>query len=78
MKKIWHPKKNLIQSEYIRNLFKLRKQNNENENQVLKNVSFPFEEDKVYYEPVKTKGTFDDRYLEFESNGDRYKKLSLA
>lgn len=45
---------------------------------MLKNVSFLFEEDKDYYEPVKTKGTFDDHYLEFESNGDRYKKLSLA
>lgn len=56
----------------------MRKQNNENENQVLKNVSFLFEEDKDYYEPVKTKGTFDDHYSEFESNGDRYKKLSLA
>ena len=33
--------------------------------------------DEDYYEPIKTKVTFDDNYIEYESKGDKYKKLSL-
>ena len=41
-------------------------------------LDIPFEDEEDYYQHTKTKGAFDDHYLEFESNDDRYKKLSLA
>ena len=32
--------------------------------------------DEDYYKPVKTKGAFNDNYTEYESRGDKDKKLS--
>ena len=31
---------------------------------------------KNYYKPIRTKGTFNDNYIEFESRGDKDKNLS--
>ena len=31
-----------------------------------------------YNEPIKTKGAFNENYVELESTGDRYKNFSLA
>ena len=30
-----------------------------------------------YYKPTKTRGAFDDNYIEYESRGDKDKNLSL-
>ena len=30
-----------------------------------------------YYKPVKTRGAFNDNYIEYESRGDKDKKLSV-
>lgn len=45
---------------------------------MFENVRFPFEDEEYYYKSIKTKGAFDDHYLEFENNANRYKQLSLA
>lgn len=37
-----------------------------------------FEHEEDYYKPIKSKGAFGDNFLEFESNGNRNKNLSLA
>ena len=31
---------------------------------------------KDYYKPIKTKGAFNDNYIEYESRGDKDKNLS--
>ena len=35
------------------------------------------EEDKDHYKPIKTKGTFNNNYIEYESRGDKDKRLSV-
>ena len=36
-----------------------------------------YESEEDYYEPTRTKGAFNDNYVEYESNGDKFKKLSI-
>ena len=33
--------------------------------------------DEDYYKPIKTKSAFDGNYIEYESNGNKDKNLSL-
>ena len=33
--------------------------------------------DKGYYKPTKTKGAFNNNYIEYESRGDKDKRLSV-
>ena len=36
-----------------------------------------YESNEDYYEPKKIKGAFNDNYIEYESNGDQDKRLSI-
>ena len=36
-----------------------------------------YESNEDYYEPNKVKGVFNDNYVEYESNGDKDKRLSI-
>ena len=43
----------------------------------IKNTEYLFDEiNEDYYKPVKSKGAFNDNYMEYESRGDKDKNLS--
>ena len=43
---------------------------NQDEDEIIRDLRFLYEPDKDYYEPRKTKGTFGSKYVEHECNGD--------
>ena len=62
----------------IRNLFRLQKENEEIKDRIIRDIRnlFEYEED-YYYKPVRV-GTFlSNNYIEYESNSDRNKSLSI-
>ena len=57
-------------------------QYNDNEDQDYKGIRqlkklFNKVNEEGYYKPIKTKGTFNDNYIEYESRGDKDKNLLL-
>ena len=63
----------------MRRLYKVekKKDNGINDN-ALKDMRIMFESDnKDYYQPVRFTNAFDDNFIEYESNGDKDKRLSI-
>ena len=63
----------------MRRLYKVekKKDNGINDN-ALKDMRIMFESDnKDYYQPVRFTNAFDDNFIEYESNGDKDKTLSI-
>ena len=75
--KIKEIEKDVIELEEI--LSKLNKyyKYNNIEYKIIRDIENLFREfDNDYYKPIKTKGAFDDNYIECESRGDKDKILS--
>ena len=54
----------------------IRKENYDS-NEIIRDLRALYESEEDYYEPQKTKGAFNDNYIEYESNGNKDKRLSI-
>ena len=54
----------------------IRKENYDS-NEIIRDLRAFYESEEDYYEPQKTKGAFNDNYIEYESNGNKDKRLSI-
>ena len=63
----------------MRNLFRLKKENKAITNIVLRDIRnyFEHEEEENYYKTVRVGKFWNNKYIEYESNGDRNKILSV-
>ena len=63
----------------IRNRFRLEKETKAIKDRILRDTKnlFEHEEDENYYKPVRVSNFWSNNYIEYESNGDRNKTLSL-
>ena len=46
------------------------KKENQDDDEIIRDLRFLYEPKENYYEPRKTKGAFGGNYIEYESNGD--------
>ena len=64
-------------SEPFKGIEEIRKENRD-ENKIIRDLrAFHELKEEDYYKPQKIKGAFDDDYIEYESNGDKDKELSI-
>ena len=63
----------------IRNLFRLEKETKAIKYRILTNIKnlFEHEEEENYYKPVRVSKFWSNNYIEYESNGDRNKTISV-
>ena len=61
----------------IRNLFKLEKENKEIEEKIIGDIKKNFEQKEHYYKLVRVGSIWNNNYIEYESNIDRNKNLSI-
>ena len=62
----------------IRNLFILKKENKALKGRVLRDIRKLFEnKEEIYYKPVREGNFWSSNYIEYESKGDRNKRLSV-
>ena len=54
----------------------IRKENYDSD-KIIRDLRALHESDEDYYEPKKINGAFNDNYVEYESNGDKDKRLSI-
>ena len=69
--------KNMIKD--IRNLFRLKKETKAIKDRIFRDIKnlFEHEEEENYYNAVKVSKFWSNSYIEYESNGDRNKTLSV-
>ena len=63
-------------SELFKGIKEIRKENHD-ENKIIRDLRVLYEPKEDYYEPQKIKSAFGDDYIEYESNGDKGKTLSI-
>ena len=56
----------------MRNRFKIKK-----ENKAIRDISTLFEKPDDYYKPIRVDNYWNKDYIEYESNGDKNKYLSI-
>ena len=62
----------------IRNLFILKKENKALKGRVIRDIRKIFEhKEEIYYKPVREGNFWSSNYIEYESKGDRNKRLSV-
>ena len=69
-----------IQNNIIKNgknLFRLKKENEAIKSRIIRNVKNLFEQEEDYYKPVRIVNFHSNNYIEYKSNGDRNKNLSI-
>ena len=68
---------NIIKS--IRNLFKLKKENEAIKDRIIRDIRtlFEQEEENDYYKPIRVGNFWNKNYIEYENSGDRNKNLSV-
>ena len=59
----------------IRNIFRLKKENEETKVRVIRNTRNLFEHEEDYYKPVRVGNFWSNNYIEYENNSDRNKTL---
>ena len=67
--------KNIIKS--IRNLFKLKKENEVIKDRIHRDTRTFFKQEDDYYKPVKVSNFWNNNFMEYESSGDINKNLSV-
>ena len=77
MKKIKKVEENIIKD--VRNLFKLKNKNKAIQERIITYIRnlFEHEEEENYYKPVRLGNFWDNNYIEYESNRDTNKTLSV-
>ena len=70
-------KENIIKD--VRNLLRLEKGTKAIKDRILRDINNLFEhkEEENYYKPVRVSNFWSNNYIEYESNGDRNKALSV-
>ena len=66
---------NIIKS--IRNLFKLKIENKAIKDRIIRDIRTLYKEEDNSYKPIRMGDCWNNNYIEYESNGDRNKNLSL-
>ena len=66
---------NIIKS--IRNLFKLKKENDAIKDQIITDNRTLFKQGDGYYKPIRADNFWNNNYIEYQSSGDRNKGLLL-
>ena len=68
---------NMIKS--IRNIFKLKKENEAIKDRTIRDIRTLFEqqEEKHYYKPIRVGNFWNNNYINYKSSGDRNKNLSV-
>ena len=61
----------------IRNLFKLKKENEATNNRIIRDIRTLFKQENIYYKPTRIGNFWKNNYIENEINGDRKKSLSV-
>ena len=61
----------------MRNLLILKKENKEIKDRIIRDVRTLFGQGDDYYKPIRVANFCSSNYVEYESNGDRNKDLSL-
>ena len=62
----------------VRNLFRLKKENEAIKDRIIRDIRNLFQMEKEdYYKPVSVGNFWSRNYIEYESNGDRNKALSI-
>ena len=61
----------------IRNLFKLKKYNKVIKDRIIRDIKTLFEQEDDYYKPVGVGKVYRNNYIEYESNSDKNKTLSI-
>ena len=62
----------------VRNLFRLKKENKAIKNKIIRDIrNLPGYEEKDYYKPVSVGNFWSNNYIEYESNNDRNKTVSV-
>ena len=72
-------KLNDIAIKDMRNLFKLKKNPKVTKDRIVRDIMnlFEYEEEKNYHKLVRVRNFWSDNYIEYESNSDRNKTLSV-
>ena len=71
---------NYTANKDIRNLFRLKKETKAIKDKILRGIKNFFEhedKDEYYYKAVRVSNFWSNNYIEYESNGDRNKTLSV-
>ena len=66
---------NIIKS--MGNLFKLKKENEAIKEKIIRDIRTLFKQKDDYHEPIRVGNFWNNNYIEYESNGDRNKNLSV-
>ena len=64
----------------IRNLFRLKKENEAINDRIIRDIRNVFElenGEKIYYKPINVGNFYNINFIEYESDGDRKKTLSI-
>ena len=61
----------------IRNHFKLKKVNEAIKDRIIRDIRTLFKQEDDYYKPIKVGNFWNNKYIEYESSGDRNKNLSV-
>ena len=63
----------------IKNIFRLEKETKAIKDRILRDTKnlFEHEEEENFYKPVRVSNFWSNNYIEYESNGDRNKTLSV-
>ena len=72
-------KQNYTAVKDIRNLFRQKKETKAIKDRILRDIKdlFVQKEEENYYKPVRVRNVWSNSYIEYESNGDRNKTLSV-
>ena len=77
--KLWRRKINYTAIKYIRNIFRQEKETKAIKDKILWDTTnlLEQEEEKNYYKPVRVSKFWSNNYIEYKTNSDRNKKLSI-
>ena len=62
--------------KYIRNLFKLKKENEATKDRIIRGIGSFLEQEDDYYKPISVGKFLNNNYIEYESNRDKIKTVN--
>ena len=67
----------MLDSTKINKTIREIRKENRNEDKILGDLRFLFDPEKDHYKPIKTANAFNNNYIQYESIGDKDKKLTI-
>ena len=61
----------------MRNLFKLKKENEASKARIIRNIRTLFKQEDDYYKPIRLGNFWNNNYIKYESSGERNKNLLI-